>query len=337
MTEQRSVVPLIDIAPFESGGAEEKADIAAQVGRACEEIGFLVITGHGVDRATVDEMRDVSAEFFALPLAEKLQTVSPVGDAFQGYSPPAAPVAAAGTPTERPNLLEMFHTNRYDSPEQAVALGYPVGVVSSMQPNLWPARPERFRPVWESYYREMEALAARMLRIFAVALDLPETWFDDKVDRHLSNLAANCYPEQLEPPLPGQLRSAAHVDFATLTLLHQDDAPGGLEVYRRDVGWVAVRHIPGTYVVNLGDLMARWTNDRWVATNHRVVNPPREQAMTRRISVPFFHQPNHDAVIESIPSCVDSEHPSRYRPVLAGEWIEQRRLGRPANYGRVAS
>jgi isopenicillin N synthase-like dioxygenase len=182
----------------------------------------------------------------------------------------------------------------------------------------------------------MEALAGRMLHIFAVALGLPEDWFDDKVDRHLGTLAANHYPEQPTAPAPGQLRVRAHVDFSTLTILYQDDAPGGLQIHQRGVGWIDVPAVPGSFVVNLGDLMGRWTNDHWVATPHRVVNPPADQAMTRRFSLPFFHLPNHDAVIEVIPTCVSEDRPARFAPVLAGEWTEARREGRSANFARIA-
>lgn len=102
-------------------------------------------------------------------------------------------------------------------------------------------------------------------------------------------------------------------------------------------GWRDLPPHPGSYVVNLGDLMARWTNDRWVATAHRVVNPPADRALTRRISLPFFHLPDHDAVIEAIPTCVSTSDPAKYQSVVAGEWTEARRLGRPASYGRVSA
>jgi isopenicillin N synthase-like dioxygenase len=202
---------------------------------------------------------------------------------------------------------------------------------------VWPERPADFKAVWQHYFVEMEQLSLRLLHVFAVALGLPETWFDDTVDLHLSNLAANCYPAQRTPPLPGQVRSKAHVDFSTLTILYQDDAPGGLQIYERGKGWRDVAAREGSYVVNLGDLMARWTNERWVATPHRVVNPPPELAGTQRISIPFFHQPNHDAVIEAIPTCVSADRPARYTPVTAGEWAAARRKGLPASYGRISA
>jgi isopenicillin N synthase-like dioxygenase len=329
-----SAVPIIDLAPFFSGSSEMRRVVADEVGAACRSIGFLVVTGHGVPADAISDVYDATKVFFALPQEEKLKIAGPAGDAYTAYSPQGDPYATQdGT---RPNLREAFHASRYDTPAEAIAGGYPADVVASMPPNKWPEKPAEFEAAWKRYFAEMELLSGRLLHIFATALELPEDWFDDKVDRHLGTMAANCYVEQPVPPAPGQFRSRAHVDFSTLTILYQDDAPGGLQVHHRGAGWLDVPPVPGSYVVNLGDLMGRWTNDQWVATPHRVANPPAELAMTRRFSLPFFHLPNHDAVIEPIPTCVTASNPARYVPVLAGEWTAARREGRSANFGRVA-
>jgi isopenicillin N synthase-like dioxygenase len=141
----------------------------------------------------------------------------------------------------------------------------------------------------------MERLAAEIMRLFALALDLPENWFDDKVDEHMTNLTANYYPAQIVPPRPGQLRKGQHSDWGSLTILYQDDAPGGLQVLGKG----------GT----------------WVSTVHRVVNPPRDVANTERYSGAFFHQPNFDARIECIPTCTGPSNPPRYAPTYSGEYI----------------
>jgi isopenicillin N synthase-like dioxygenase len=327
----QSSVPVIDLTPFSAGSAG-RAAVAAAVAEACETSGFLVVTGHGVAQASIDEMYGVTEEFFALPLDEKLLVRGPSGDPFEAYCPPDTALYGG---SQAPNLVEMYHSSRYDTTGEAVAHGYPPGVAASLPVNVWPQRPTQFASIWQRYFVEMEELATRLLHIFAVALGLPDEWFDDKTTHHLSNLAANCYPAQRTPPRPGQVRNRAHVDFAAITILYQDDAPGGLQIYERGRGWRDIPAIPGSYVVNLGDLMARWTNDRWVATPHRVVNPPAEFAMTQRISIPYFHLPNHDAVIETIPTCVSDTTPARYAAVTTGEWTAARRKGRPANYGRL--
>jgi isopenicillin N synthase-like dioxygenase len=333
-TTDTTAVPIIDIAAFFNGTEEDRRRIAAAVAAACESIGFLVVTGHGVPQDAIDAIYADTVAFFALDAEEKMLVAGPEGDTYTAYSPIGDPYGDKdGTP--RPNLREVFHASRFDTPAEAAAFGYPADVVSSMPPNTWPARPSTYEASWKRYFGEIEALADRMLQIFAVSLGLDEDWFADKVDQHLGTMAANCYVEQPVEPEPGQIRIRAHVDFSTLTILYQDDGQGGLQAHRRGTGWVDVPCLPGSYVVNLGDIMGRWTNDQWVATPHRVLNPPREFAMTRRMSLPFFHLPNHDAIIESIPTCVTEDRPAKYLPIEAGEWTAARRAGRSANHARV--
>ena len=155
------------------------------------------------------------------------------------------------------------------------------------------------------------------------AVDAPRSvriWFDGAIDRHFSTCPSNLYPEPSGEPLPGQLRTGPHTDFGSLTILAVNDAPGGLQVLLPDGAWHDVRPAPGHFVVNLGDMMGRWTNDRWKSTVHRVVNPPREQATgSRRQTVGFFLHPNYDAEVACLPTCTDADHPPRYAPILAGE------------------
>jgi len=187
-------------------------------------------------------------------------------------------------------------------------------------PNLWPARPEGLRDVVIAYYRAMERLAADLMRVFAIALALPEDFFADKIDRHISGFRLINYPEQPREPVPGQLRSGEHSDYGSLTILRIEDAPGGLQVRTPGGAWADVGAVPDGFVVNLGDLMMHWTNARWVSTLHRVVNPPRDRALgSGRLSFVFFHQPNHDALIECLPTCQGPDNPPKYPPVTSGE------------------
>ena len=186
-------------------------------------------------------------------------------------------------------------------------------------PNVWPARPEGFRETWSEYYRVMRALAWRLMRIFAIALNLPEDHFWPYIDKPISPLRANHYPEQRTPPAPGQLRAGGHTDYGVVTILKPENVPG-LQVLSKRGEWVDVEAPADAFVCNIGDLMARWTNDRWVSTLHRVVNPPWEvAAANRRLSIPFFFQPNHDALIECLPSCTSADNPPRYEPVIASQ------------------
>lgn len=321
-------VPVIDISGFRSGTAAERRDVVRQVGVACRDIGFLVVGGHGVAAEIVGAMYDVTARFFALPAEVKDRSTPDGWDQYAGYA--GVERGNLGR-TGPPALVEMFHANRYDDADAAVAAGVPADLAAGLAPNYWPAEPADFRPVWRAYYAAMEELAATMAAIFAEALGLPDTWFAPALDGHLSNLAGNWYPPQETAPLDGQLRNGEHVDFSLLTLLHQDDAPGGLEVRGTDGLWHPVPPVPGTYVVNLGDLMNRYTDDRWLATPHRVVNPPADQRHRGRISIPYFVMPAWDAVVECVPTCRPASGEPAYPPVLAGPHAEERRSGaRPA-------
>ena len=184
------------------------------------------------------------------------------------------------------------------------------------------ARPAgRSAAAWLDYYAAMEALAADLLRLFALGLGLDEHHFDRFVDEHVTNMTANHYPPVDAPPLPDQFRKGPHSDWGTLTILYQDGT-GGLEVVdRRSGGWVDVPVIPGAFVVNIGDLMATWTNDQWRSTKHRVRVPPAARRRIPRVSVPFFHHPNWSAVIECLPGCEMPGEPPRFAPVTAGDYL----------------
>lgn len=201
-------VPVIDIAPFLAGGRADKKKVAGEVGRACEEIGFLTIAGHGVSRELIDEMYAISKAFFALPAEEKLRVEHPPGRA-RGYFPIGARTLAYTLDKEAPpDLNESFAIGPIDVPGDDYS-GRPEAH-SYFAENLWPARPSQFKRVWTEFFRAMEKLSAGIMRTFAVALQLPEGFFADKIDRHVSVLRAINYPEQSAEPESGQLRAGEH-------------------------------------------------------------------------------------------------------------------------------
>lgn len=312
-------IPVVDVAPYRAGDPGGTKRVAEAVRAACQEIGFLVIAGHGVPDALVRRVFDVSLAFFDRPLAEKLALRSDDPGVPRGYSAFASKnlgrTYGLDTP---PDLREQFFVGPLD--DRAPHFARFPRAAKVYAPNVWPARPPEFREIFTEYYRAQERLAADLMRIFALALGLPETWFDPAIDRHFSTCPTNLYPEPPGEPLPGQLRAGPHTDFGSLTILAVNDAPGGLQVLFPDGAWHDVRPAPGQFVVNLGDMMARWTNDRWKSTIHRVVNPPRERATgSRRQTVGFFLHPNYDAEVRCLPTCTDAGHPPRYAPILAGE------------------
>jgi isopenicillin N synthase-like dioxygenase len=324
VTHVTPFVPVIDLSSARGGDRKARLRTARAIGRACETSGFLAAVGHGVQAECIDGMYRAAKQLFALPKADKTALMStpddPLMRGFGREGSLAASNAAASVQDERalPDLSETWTYNRLGEPG---ATGLPPGADPRLrEPNRWP-QIQHFASAVRAYYGAMEELALELMRLFALALDLPEKWFDDKVDKHMTNLTANYYPAQRRAPMPGQLRKGQHSDWGSLTVLYQDDAPGGLQVWNKQGRWVDVPAIAGSFVVNIGDLMAVWTNDRWVSTVHRVVNPPREQADRERYSVPFFHQPNFDAGIECIPTCTGPGRPARYEPVYSGEYI----------------
>jgi len=313
-------VPVIDIAPFLRGAPADKARVAEQVGRACRDIGFLVIQGHGVDPVLSERMRAVSRAFFDLPLAEKARVARPAKDVARGYiALDEESLARSRDPgAYGSDLNESLMIGPVDRPPAAYADALAAG--RHFAPNLWPERPAELRDIWTAYYRTMGSLAANLMRIFALALGLPEGFFDTKIDKHISRLRVRNYPAQSVAPAPGQIRAGAHSDYGSLTLLATEDKPGGLQVCNAAGKWVDVPIVDDCLIVNIGDLLARWTNDTWVSTLHRVVNPPAGAgAESRRQSLVFFHNPNYDAVIESLVP----DTPAKYPRTTSGEHLRQ--------------
>ena len=315
-----TTIPIIDISPFLKGGDAERRAIAAAVNTACSEIGFLLVIGHGIPASLVDEMRHVSTTFFERALEEKMRYRMPP-DRYRGYIALGNEALAYSLDEKTPpDYKESFSIGPVDAPDDAYHRA--ATPANFFAPNMWPDGLPEFRTTWTAYYRGMEELATTLMRIFAMALGMDAHYFDDKIDRHITNFSMLHYPPQHDPPLPGQLRAGAHTDYGSLTIVKPDGAEGGLQVRAKDGSWLDVPHVPDAFVVILGDLMAEWTNDRWVSTLHRVVNPSRAAgAAARRLSMAFFHQPNYDAVIQCLPTCADANRPPRYRTTTSGEHV----------------
>jgi len=315
-----SPVPIIDISPFFGADEAGRRKVAQAVDEACATIGFIVVTGHGVAASLIDDMRAVSRQFFDEPVEQKRKLKMPA-DRYRGYIALGNEALANSLDEETPpDIKESFSIGPVDAPDDAYHRA--ARPANFFAPNFWPEAPAAFQATWEAYYLEMERLSTSLMRIFAMGLGMDERFFDDKVNHHISNFSVIHYPEQPKPPLPGQLRAGAHTDYGSLTIVKPDAAPGGLQVMTKEGSWMDVPNVEDGFVVNLGDLMAEWTNDRWVSTLHRVVNPPRELAIgSRRLSMTFFHQPNYDAVIEGLPTCCSASRPARYGKTTSGEHV----------------
>jgi isopenicillin N synthase-like dioxygenase len=314
---------IVDISVFADGSPSAKQTLANRVDEVCRETGFLAIVGHGVSETAIAGVSRTAQSFFDLPLDKKLAVKMPYVGYPYGYAPLQTEALARSLGDETPpDLKESF------------SIGPPNRFVDSahadldfrLAPNLWPAEPYELKEAWSTYYRAVSELAARLMRILAVALNLPEDFFADKIDRHASAMRALNYPEQSLPPKPGQLRAGAHTDYGSVTILLAEPDPGGLEIYTPEEEWVPIPSVPGGFIVNIGDLLARWTNDRWVSTLHRVVFPPDESGPKQRQSIAFFHQPNWDAEILCLPSCLAPGEKAKYPPVTSGVHLREKFL-----------
>lgn len=317
-------VPVIDISPWLAGDAAGRRAVACQVDDACREWGFLIIVGHGVSADEVTAMERAAWAFFDLSLSERLACELPPQPGRRGYQRFATGVNGRLLGRDAPpDLRESFRMG-----PEAVA-GDPYYDSQEMRgffkPNVWPQAAPEMRAVWERYYAAMGVLALQLMQIFAEALELPRNWFDDKLSRPASQLVAQHYPALESAPPPDQFRNHAHTDFGNLTILKSEDRPNGLQVLGRDEVWHEVVPVPGTFIVNIGDMLAQWTNDRWHSTMHRVANPPDdERTRARRLSVVFFHEPSPNALIDAVPSCVSAEWPKKYAPIRAGEYMAKK-------------
>jgi isopenicillin N synthase-like dioxygenase len=305
---------------FAAADAGGKRSLGREVDAICRQTGFLAIDRHGVPQAVIDRAWSLARAFFDLPFEEKLKAKAPYAGYPYGYLLPQAEALAKSRGEETPpDLKESFNGGPAKVPD---GLTDPQALAFCYAPTIWPEAPAGFREAWQAYYAEMEGLAARIMRVFAVALELPETYFDSFIDKPISALRALNYPHPTSPPLPGQLRAGAHSDYGSLTILLPEAASGGLEIFTPEKGWRPVPPVPGAFIINLGDLMARWTNDCWVSTLHRVVNPPADASgSTRRQSFAYFHQPNWHAEIACLPSCLAPGERPKYEPVLSGPYL----------------
>ncbi len=263
-------LPLIDL----GAARDDPSALAAaeKIDRACRETGFFLLTGHGISPALVNDWFDVSREFFELPVATKAAVMPDADSLHNGYHGMDTTALAKGegevTP---PDLREYFMVGR---PDIDAAYYRTDRARRFYHRNKWPTIPARFKAAGEAYYRAAEQLSRRIMGLFAASLGLPEAYFADKINRHFSVLSAIYYPVPKQPPLPRQLRAGAHTDYGSLTILAPTDMPGGLQVLTKTGGWLDVPYVPDAFIINIGDMLARWSNDRWVSTPHRVLNPP---------------------------------------------------------------
>jgi isopenicillin N synthase-like dioxygenase len=305
-------IPIIDFAPMQGADAAAKRRMAADLRAACTEIGFFYIQNHGVPQPLIDATFAEAPRFFGLPLAEKMAIHVRHSGNNSGYTP----LLEENTdPTAKGDLHEAFdiaHELPEADPDRA---RHP----NHFGPNQWPAGLPGFRAQVEAYYAAMLDLGQRLFGAFALALDLPEDYFAPLAGKPTAIMRLLSYPSQDGPIDPRQIGIGAHSDYECFTILAQETVPA-LQVRNSQGEWIDAPPIRGTFVINIGDQMARWTNDLFASTLHRAMNV----SGRARHSIPCFIGSNVDTLIEALPGTVSAAHPAKYPPVLAGDYVQGR-------------
>ncbi len=309
-----SAIPIVDFGPFLGARAPARRRVAGDIGRACREVGFFYLANHGVPAPLIESAFAQSKRFFALPATDKARisvTRSKVHRGYFGHGEENL------DPAKQPkgDLKEGVNIGRDLGPDDPdVRAGRPLH-----GPNQWPLGLPGWRREMQAYYDRMVELGRRVLAAFALAVELPEDFFADKTMKPMTTLRLLHYPPQRGLVSEEQLGCGAHTDFGCFTMVVQDNV-GGLQVRNGAGEWIDATPIPGTYVVNVGDMMARWTNDRFASTAHRVINA----SGAERWSMAFFFDPDFDADLACLPSCLGPGETPRYPPTTGGRHLLER-------------
>jgi isopenicillin N synthase-like dioxygenase len=292
-------LPIIDIAPLYSADDQAWQTVATQIDSACREWGFFYIKGHPITAARIEAVQTMAQAFFAQPLSTKLKIDITQSRHHRGYGAIATEQLDPSLPSDLKETFDMGLHLPAGHPD--VIAGKPL-----RGPNRHPDMPG-WQALMEGHYQDMQALAQTLLRAMTLALGIERDFFDQRFESPVSVLRLIHYPPRATASSAEQQGAGAHTDYGCVTLLYQDTA-GGLQV--RDVRgqWIDAPPIAGTFVVNIGDMMARWSNDRYRSTPHRVISP----LGVDRYSMPFFAEPHPDTLIECLPGCRSESQPARY-------------------------
>lgn len=304
-----TTIPVLDFRRFRS----DLDGFARDLGEAWRTIGFVAIREHGVSESLIDGAYAQAKAFFELPAEARAAYVLPGQGGARGYTRFGVEHAKDAKEVD---LKEFWHVGR-ELPAGSPHLGlYPE--------NVWPRELPAFKPRLLGLFHTLERVGNALLRAIARHLGIADGYFEDKVDHGDSILRPIHYPPIKAGSDPKGVRAGRHEDINLITLLVASGAPG-LEVLSRDGEWVPVATDKGTIVINVGDMLQRLTNDVLRSTTHRVVNPPPPICEEPRFSMPFFHHPNPEFLIETLPCCITADNPNRYpEPITAGDYLTQR-------------
>ncbi|MCD9194370.1 isopenicillin N synthase family dioxygenase [Streptomyces albireticuli] len=292
-------IPVVDLGPWRSGDPAVRARVAAEVDEALKAAGFLLVTGHGIDPALRSAVREAARAFFRLPAAVKRPYAVAVGG--RGWLGPGAEANAYAEGAESPPDLKESWSCAAEEPTGDAAVD-----AEWFRPNVWPAEVPDLEPLVTEYLARSRALADELLVLLATALRQPPDLFTRHTSHPTWGFNLNWYPgtEVVGAPLPGQFRIGPHTDFGTVTLLDRQRGKGGLQVHTDEGGWQDAPYDPDALTVNIGDLMARWTGDRWRSGRHRVLPPPADAPTEELLSLVYFYECDPGTRVASLPAPV---------------------------------
>lgn len=307
-------IPSLNLEDFTNGNADSKQKFVEELGQAYHNIGFVAIKGHYLSDDLSQKLYAAVERFFSLKTEQKQQYEDTALAGQRGYTSKGKEQAKGH---KVPDLKEFYQVGQFVPADHPLKKEYP--------DNLWPNEVPELAILAKEAYQKLEKTGMEMLRAIALYLELPEDYFEEHVTYGNSILRAIHYPPIENPEaLPADaVRAAQHGDINLITLLMGASADG-LQVLRRDGEWIPITALPNQLVVNVGDMLARLTNDKLKSTIHRVVNPPKEQMKSSRYSIPFFMHPKSTMDLTCLDSCVDTENPKHYTDMTAGAFLDER-------------
>lgn len=301
-------MPILDLTALNNGG--DIKPIAQKMRDACLTTGFFYVARHGIPESVVDGVFGATKRYFDLPIEQRMPHRMD-----EKYRRGFMPQGINQHPGYAPDLKESFEIG-VDLPltDPDVAADLPLH-----GPNRWPADCPWLRQASETYFEEAQALCRRLLKVCAVSLDMPEEYFLQFCKKPMVQMRLFHYPPQEPMSDEKAFGVAPHTDYGMITLLLQDPI-GGLELKKRDGEWVSAPYVPGTLVINIGDLFQRWTNDIYVSNQHRVVNRTGKE----RYSIPMFFNLDYRTLISCLPTCQSADNPPKYQPITSGDYLLSR-------------
>lgn len=307
----KKAIPTVDLSQYVNGDEDQRAAFVQQIGNAFHEIGFVAVKNHGISPQLIDDFYNSANSFFGMDVETKRKYEVEGLAGQRGYTSFGTEHAKQSKVAD---LKEFFQLGQYVAEDHPLKDQYPDNVQVAEKP--------AFAQLGKELYQSFEKAGAHLLKAIAIYLELPETYFDDKIQDGNSILRAIHYPPIRQEP-KSAIRAEQHEDINLITLLVGASA-GGLQLLNMEDEWLPIMPEDGEIVINVGDMLQRLTNNYLKSTTHRVVNPPREEWHKPRLSIPFFLHPKSDMDLSCLAHCISVDAPVAYDPITAGAYLDER-------------